>query len=155
MPVMSTGRITGIFIAPEEGAPIEAVTEVKAVPGRGLEGDRYYKRSEDPAEQDPTTELTLITSEGLELARTEHGLVLDPGEHRRNVVTEGVNLLDLINTEFAVGDVRLRGLEDNPTCRYLAELTGKNVVKPLVRHGGIRAQILNEGTIRIGDTLEP
>jgi MOSC domain-containing protein YiiM len=151
---MNDATIVGIFTAPEERAAVEPRAEVRAVPGRGLEGDRYFEAASDPAERDPTKEVTIISSEGLKEARDEHGLQLEPGEHRRNLVTKGVDLSGLIGKDFAIGEVRLRGLEDNPPCRYLEKLTGKKLIKPLVRHGGIRAQILDEGTIRVGDVVE-
>ena len=150
---MDKATVVGIFTAPEERAPVQAHSEVHAVPGRGLEGDRYYKAAGDPAERDPAKEVTVISSEGLERARDEHGLQLDPGEHRRNIVTRGIEVTDLIGKEFSIGEVRLRALEDNPPCRYLEEVTGKKLLKPLIRDGGIRAQILNEGTIRLGDDV--
>jgi MOSC domain-containing protein YiiM len=153
MSSMSAGTVVGIFIASEESAPVVAVERVRAEPGRGLEGDRYFKRAEGPGERDPTTEVTLIASEGLEAARREDGLELPPGAHRRNVVTQGVSLDDLVGKDFSIGEVVLRGLEQNPPCRHLAELTGKDLLKPLLTKGGIRAQILNGGHIRIGDSI--
>ncbi len=148
---MKGARVVGIFIAAEGRAPVQELRQVRAVPGRGLEGDRYFKLPE--SERGPDQDVTLITSEGLESARAEHGLDLEPGEHRRNIVTRGVDLLGLVGREISVGDVRVRVTDDNPPCRYLAQVTGKPVVKPLIRHGGIRGEILTEGTIRVGDTI--
>jgi MOSC domain-containing protein YiiM len=151
---MTSGTITGIYIATEEGGAIRAVEAVDAVAGKGLVGDRYYTKTSDEDEHDPGTEVTLIASEGLEQARAEKGLELEPGEHRRNLVTEGVDLDELLGKEFTVGDVRLKGVRPNPPCRYLEELTGKKVVKPLIDGGGVRAQILIGGTIKVGDSVE-
>lgn len=148
------GSVVGIFIAPAEGAAVAALDAVRAVPGRGLEGDRYFKRAADPQRADPSEEVTLIASEGLEEARSEHGLYLAPGEHRRNVVTAGVVLDDLIGKTFRIGEGIFEGLETNPPCRYLARVTGKAVVKPLIDRGGIRACVVQEGVIRVGDVIE-
>jgi MOSC domain-containing protein YiiM len=150
---MAAGSITGIYIASAEGGDIRSVDAVDAVPGRGLVGDRYYAHAADEADHDPGTEVTLIASEGLERARAEKGLELKPGEHRRNLVTEGVNLDELIGAEFTVGNVRLKGIRSNPPCRYLEDLTGKKLVKPLIDAGGVRAQILAGGIIKVGDTV--
>lgn len=150
---MTKGVVTGIFIAPRESAAVIAVDEVRAVPGKGLEGDRYFKMSKDPSRWDASKEVTLIESEGLEAALQQHGLELEPGEHRRNIVTAGVSLDELVGAEFTVGEVRLRGLENNPPCRHLAALTGKDVLKPLLTRGGIRAQVLRAGMLRVGDEI--
>jgi MOSC domain-containing protein YiiM len=151
--MVGMGRVVGIFTAPEEGAPVRSHEAVRAVPGRGLEGDRYFHLAAD--DPDPSKEITLIASEGLERARAEHGLDLEPGEHRRNIVTEGVELLELIGQEVALGEVRVMPLEDNPPCRQLQEWAGKPLLKPLIRRGGVRGQILTEGTIRVGDEIAP
>ena len=150
---MSNGTITGIYIASTEGGEIRSLEAVDAVPGKGLVGDRYYSRAPDEPEHDPGTEVTLIASEGLERARAEKGLELEPGEHRRNLVTEGVDLGELIGKEFTIGGVRLRGIRNNPPCRYLEELTGKKLVKTLIDAGGVRAQIVAGGTIKVGDSI--
>ena len=152
---MTNGTVTGIYIASEEGGQIRPVEVVDAVPGKGLVGDRYYAKTADEPDHDPGEEVTLIASEGLERARVEKGLELEPGEHRRNLVTEGIDLGELIDKEFMVGEVRLRGIRPNPPCRYLEELTGKKLVKALIDGGGVRAQILAGGTIKVGDSIEP
>jgi MOSC domain-containing protein YiiM len=147
------GTVVGIFIAPAEAAPVVEVEQVRAVRGKGLEGDRYFKMSDDAERWDRSKEVTLIESEGLEAARRDFGLDLAPGEHRRNIVTSGLSLRELIGKEFSVGEVRLRGLEDNPPCRHLVGLTGKPLLKPLIDKGGIRAEIVVEGSVRIGDPI--
>lgn len=150
---MANGTVTGIYIASAEGGEIRSVEAVDAVPGRGLVGDRYYSLASDDPEHDPGKELTLIASEGIERARVEKGLELEPGEHRRNLVTEGIDLNELIGAEFTIGEVRLKGVRPNPPCRYLEELTGKKLVKALIDGGGVRAQILAGGTIAVGDSI--
>ncbi|MGH8936439.1 MAG: MOSC domain-containing protein [Acidimicrobiia bacterium] len=96
------GTVVGIFIAPEEAAPVVSLERVQAVAGRGLEGDRYYLR--DGAK--PAQEITLIEAERLEAAGRDQGLDLAPGEHRRNIVTSGVELETLLGTRFTVGEGR-------------------------------------------------
>lgn len=148
---MEAGRVDSIYIATEKGAPVELVQSVRAVAGAGLEGDRYFHPSDEPG--DPTEEITLVEVEPLEDAPRAHGLQVDPADMRRNIVTRGVVLRDLVGKEFTVGEVRLEGLEDNPPCRRLQKLAGKPLLKPLIENGGIRARIVEGGTIRAGDPI--
>ena len=97
------GTIVGIFVSSAEGAPTVSRDEVQATAGRGLEGDRYF--DSNAGEHDPADEITLIEAEGLEQARAEHGLDLAPGEHRRNVVVEGLDLVELVGRTVRVGEV--------------------------------------------------
>jgi MOSC domain-containing protein YiiM len=146
------GRVTGIFIAAGSGEPIATRSEVKAVAGRGLEGDRNFYGDADG--HDPADEITLIAAEGLERALAEHGLDLDPGEHRRQVVVEGVDLLALVGGTVRVGEVEVAVVADNPGCGYLQDLVGKPVLRGLRRHGGVRGQIVTGGILRVGDPVE-
>ena len=149
---MELGKVEALFIGPEEGGPITGVESVSAVAGRGLEGDRYFHSGE--GEHDPTLEITLVEIEPLEEAPTKHDLDVQPIDMRRNVVTRGVTLRDLIGKEFNVGEVRVEGLEDNPPCRHLSSLAGKDLLKALIENGGIRGRIVRSGTIRAGDSIE-
>ncbi|MGH9209983.1 MAG: MOSC domain-containing protein [Acidimicrobiales bacterium] len=147
------GTVVGIFTAPEEGAATVAVDEVVAVKGRGLQGDRYFDVNQ--GDHDPGDEITLIDADGLRVARTEHGVALDPGEHRRNVVVEGLDLVELVGQVIQVGEIEVEVLADNPPCKYLQTLTGKPVLRALQRKGGVRGRIAKGGTIRLGDPIQP
>lgn len=133
---------------------MEPVSKVRAVPGKGLEGDRYlqgtgtYSRNSEPDH-----EVTLIESEALEALRHDYGIELAPGESRRNIVTRGVALNHLVGQEFDVGEVHLRGLCLCEPCGHLERLTQKGVARALIHRGGLCAQILTEGLIRVGDPL--
>jgi MOSC domain-containing protein YiiM len=72
---------------------------------------------------------------------------------RRNIVTDGVSLNDLVGKEFYVGEVRIRGIRLCEPCSYLAKISFPEILKGLVHKGGLRAQILSEGLIRVGDTI--
>jgi MOSC domain-containing protein YiiM len=95
--------------------------------------------------------LTLIESEVL----TELGL--RAAEIRRNIVTEGIRLNELVGSTFRIGDVLIEGIRLCPPCTHLDKLTGKQLLRPLADRGGLRANILSDGTIRVGDaiTVEP
>ena len=150
---MWAGSVVSIHLAPANGAPTFPVSEVEAVAGAGLEGDRHYR---PVGEQEPKDELTLIQQESLDALARDHGIALEPGEHRRQVVTAGVPLNDLVGKEFQVGSVRLRGIKLNEPCKYLEDLTRRpGLIKGLVHRGGIRAQILVGGTIQVGAPVTP
>ena len=149
-----SGSVLHIFTVPTEEAPPESRDQVRAVAGRGLEGDRYYRTGIFPENPDPDREVTLIEIEQLEGLASESGIELAPGEPRRNIVTRGVALNDLVDSEFNVGEVRLRGVRLCDPCSHLQKLTGKPVLKVLVRKAGLRAEIVDGGTIHVGDSIE-
>jgi MOSC domain-containing protein YiiM len=149
---MWQGSVVSISIAPGESESTRSVDEARAIAGRGLEGDRYCK-SDGETWDDPGKEVTLIAAEAIEAMAEENGLTLDYKDARRNVITRGVPLNDLIDREFSVGEVRLRGVRLNEPCAHLASLTDQRVLKGLVHRGGLRAQILNDGVIRVGDAV--
>jgi MOSC domain-containing protein YiiM len=151
-----TGRVSGVFIGPTAAGPMQAMPEVRAVAGRGLEGDRYFERTGTYSDRPGTgREVTLIESEAVAAAGSEFGFDLDPGDTRRNIVTAGVPLNHLVGREFFVGAVRLRGMRLCEPCAHLARLTQRPVVKSLVHRGGLRAEIVTGGTIREGDQIRP
>jgi len=95
----------------------------------------------------------LIEAEAIEALKRDYEVALTPGEARRNVVTQGVPLNHLVGREFSVGGVRVRGIRLCEPCDHLQKLTGRPLIKGLLHRGGLRAQILTEGTIRVGDTI--
>jgi len=153
---MWQGSVVSIHIAPEAGLPMETVPEARAIAGRGLEGDRYtlgigyYSNTPGPGGR----ELTLIETETLE-ALPALGVKLSAAETRRNVATAGVPLNHLVGREFRIGAVRLRGTRLCEPCKYLESLTQAGAMLALLHRGGLRAQILNDGLIRVGDTIQP
>ena len=151
------GTVEGIFTTPSAGQSMVSHLEATAVAGRGLLGDRYHDGvgyySERPSEGGGR-EVTLIEAEELDRLRREHGLELTPIESRRNVVTRGIRLLDLIGRRFKVGKVVCEGVKICEPCAYLEELTGKPVNEPLVHRAGLRANVLVGGRLRVGDVVE-
>jgi len=148
-------RVVEILIAANPGTPPSAVPQVRAIPGRGLAGDRYAEGcgtfSVHP--QRPDGELTLIQQEHVEAFATDSGLSFTSRDARRNLVTQGVDLNSLVGKDFQVGDVRVRGIRLCEPCNFLAKQTFPEVLEGLVHKGGLRAQILTEGVIRVGDAV--
>ena len=132
---------------------MRAVEQAEAIPGVGLEGDRYATRQGTFFKPQPDYELTLIEAEAIEALQREYGVELAPGEARRNVVTRGVPLNHLVGREFCVGVVRVRGIRLCEPCDHLQRLTGSPVIKGLRHRGGLRAQILTQGAIRVADPI--
>jgi hypothetical protein len=154
-PVMA--EIEAICIAPAANADMQSLAATEAIAGAGLAGDRYSagsgfysQRPTDPGAR----EVTLFEAETLEWLRSEHGIQLSSSEHRRNLTTRGIRLDDLLGRQFRVGDVLLEGVKDCPPCDHLEGLVGKLVLKPLVNRGGLRARVVEGGTIRVGDAIE-
>ena len=162
---MWQGTVVSIHVAKAAGEPMETVAEARAVPGRGLEGDRYFlgRGVYSPRPSYGGREVTLIEVEAVEalfdgVQNAEGhrlGLKLSPAETRRNIATAGVPLNHLVDREFWVGEVVLRGTRLCEPCKYLEGLTQPGVLGGLVHRGGLRAQILTEGTIRSGDRVRP
>ena len=154
---MATGRIVGIFTAPTRGAPMIAHESVEAIAARGLVGDRYLRARGSFSGQriaDEERAVTLIEREAVEAVRAEHGIALAAAETRRNLVTTGVALNDLVGRTFSVGDIELRGVDLADPCAYLESLTREGVQRALVERGGLRAAIVTGGTLHVGDFID-
>ncbi|MEE9592746.1 MAG: MOSC domain-containing protein [Thermoplasmata archaeon] len=152
---MGSGEIVSIHIAPAAEAEMRSLAEVRAVAGRGLEGDRYFHKTGFYSQrQGPDRQLTLIEREALDALGRDYDTQLDPGDARRNLVTQGVPLNHFVGRTFQVGEVQLRGLRLCEPCRHLAGLVHADVVPGLVHRGGLRAEILTTGIIRVGDAVE-
>jgi MOSC domain-containing protein YiiM len=152
---MWDGRVVSIHLATEASAPMQTVTEARAVPGRGLEGDRYFSGTGFYSKKASAggREVTLIETESVEAL--DDGVKLSAADSRRNIATAGVPLNHLVNREFYVGSVRMRGVRLCEPCQHLDALTQTGVMSGLVHRGGLRAQILTEGVVRAGDVVRP
>ncbi|MBZ5573513.1 MAG: MOSC domain-containing protein [Acidobacteriia bacterium] len=150
---MWKGTVESIHVAAAAKAPTRAVEQALAIPGVGLEGDRYALKLGTFFKPLPEFELTLVEAEAIEAFKRDYGVDLAPGDARRNVVTRGVPLNHLVGQEFAVGQVRIKGIRLCEPCGHLEAITGQPVIKGLRHRGGLRAQILNRGTIRVGDMV--
>jgi len=151
---LAPGSLVAIQIGRQAGGQLESVAEVRAIPGKGLEGDRYFC-GEGSFSKNPGggRQVTLVASEMLGVLMAEHGIALKPSETRRNLVTKGVALNDLVGQVFQIGSVRMKGVRLAEPCEHLQRLTQPGVLEGLVHRAGLRADILDEGVLRVGDEI--
>lgn len=149
----STGRVEGIAIAAAAEQPMVLVREAVAHAGRGLEGDRYFNDAGTFSNPNVRgTDLTLVEAETFEQLTLETGH-LNFEQARRNVITRGIDLNALVGERFFVGEVECLGQRLCEPCAHLQRLTAPGVLRGLVHRGGLRADIVAGGTIRVGDDV--
>ena len=147
-------RIEGIFTTTAAGEPMIEHRSIRAIAGKGLEGDRYVLETGFYSDGNDGRQLTLIERESLETLKADHGVELLPIECRRNLMTSGVRLNDLVGKRFRVGDVECQGMRLCPPCNHLEDLTRPGMLRGLVYSGGLRAHVLNDGVISVGDVVQ-
>jgi hypothetical protein len=143
------GKLEAIYTAPAEGEPMQSHVTVNLDAGRGIPGDRYVLgtgRFSDPKYADQ--QLTLVEAEVAERV----GLRQD--ETRRNLITRGIVLEELIGKRFRLGEAEIRGIRPCDPCAYLESRTRPGITRDMAHKGGLRAEILVGGAVRIGDQIE-
>lgn len=147
------GTVERLFIAREDSAPMESLESVEAVEG-GLEGDRYLTGKGYYSPFD-VCEVTLIEAEAIEEIVEAFEIDLTDGRHRRNVVTRGVAVHDLLGATFEIGDAVLRGTRPRPPCAHVEQVAGeKGVARALKnKRGGVCASVVEPGSIEVGDEI--
>ncbi len=149
----AAGVVEALLTAAHAEDAMQTYESVELRAGRGIVGDRYFdgtgtfSTSEKLGQQ-----LTLIEAEVLDALR-EDGLHLTPVDARRNIVTRGIDLNALVGREFQIGTVRCIGRRLCEPCSHLQRLTGTALLRPMVHRGGLRADILTSGVVRVGDTI--
>ena len=143
------GTLTGIVVARGPAAPCERLERAIAVPGLGLEGDRYWAGTGSMGTGRPGMEVTLVDHDVLE------ELGIPPEQARRNLVTRGVDLDALIGRRFTVGAAVLEGRRRCEPCAHLQRIADRPVLKPLVHRGGLRADVVTGGELVVGDPVGP
>lgn len=148
------GAVEGIYITPTASAVPKAVPSARAVPGRGLEGDRYFDGS-GTYSQTPGAgrQLTAIDEAALRSLETDHGIKIEPGASRRNLTIRGADLPSLVGKRFWIGEVLCEGMRECPPCGHLESLSAPGVARALIHRGGLRMEIIQGGTIRVGDEI--
>ena len=151
------GRVEAIAIADRAEAPMQHITTAQAIPGRGLDGDRYASRVgtfTPRSGHGAGYDLTLIEAEVLDELILADGHRLGYLETRRNIVTRGIDLNSLVGRRFRIGDVECVGRRLCEPCAHLERLTHSGVLRKLIHRGGLRADILTAGSITVGAAIE-
>jgi hypothetical protein len=148
-PTGAVGAVETIAVAPSAGEPARLLDSAHALTGQGLEGDRHVVGTGTFPSGTPGSALTLIEAEVCE----SFDPPLEPSDHRRNVVTRGIDLNALVGHEFTIGDVPCRGMRLCEPCTVVQHHAGRPVLRALVHRGGLRADILHDGVIRVGDPV--
>lgn len=148
------GTLLHIHIAGAAAAPMQSLDAGRLVAGVGIEGDRYAMRTGTySTKHHIDRQVTLIEAETLEALARDFRIELAPVEHRRNLTTRGVPLNHLVGRYFRVGECVLFGGRLNVPCRYLEDLVGKKVFKPLLNRSGLNCRIVAGGVIRPADAI--
>jgi len=149
------GRVEAIWITDEGSAPMESQESVQAVANRGIRGDRYMRGTGYYSPYD-VCETTFIESEAIEAIRDEQGIDLSDGRHRRNFVTSGVAVHDLLDQRFRVGRAVFEGTRPRPPCVHVEQVAGEEGVSRALTdgRGGICARVAESGRVESGDELE-
>jgi len=145
----AVGAVETIAVAGAAAEPARLLPSVRALAGQGLEGDRHVAGTGTFPSGQPGSALTMIEAEVCE----SFDPPLEPGEHRRNVITRGIDLNALVGHEFLIGDVLCRGMRLCEPCTVVQRYAGRPVLRALVHRGGLRADILRDGDIRVGDSV--
>ena len=147
------GVVEQIAISPVETVLPEPVESVELLPDQGPRGDRHFAAEPDPARRKEGYDLTLIEAEALEAFTAETGIPLSHEESRRNVLTRGVRLNDLVGKRFRVGGVECEGVQLCEPCSHLQGLTRDGVLRGMVHRAGLNANVITGGTIATGDEV--
>jgi MOSC domain-containing protein YiiM len=148
------GEVVALYISPTAMEPMQSVGEARLVEGRGIEGDRRYLHGDEVSEdEEPAYEVTLIEEETIETLHYETKVSVSAEALRRNIVTRGFSVNHLVEREFQIGDVKLRGLSLYEPSPQLMENIGHKLAVSLMHRGGLVAEILSSGMVRVGDLI--
>ena len=143
-------EVLKLGITSKNNQSIEEVNSINVLANKGIVGDRHFKEFNDPYNQ-----LSLIESENIDYYNIKYGLNIPYIDFRRNVITKGIKLNDLVGKKLIVGDVKLEGIDLCRPCRHLTEVLNQdNILKEFLRRGGLRCHILSSSNINIGDKIK-
>ena len=153
---MTVASILGIYIAPSKGAGVMGYPKVSLRAGKGIEGDRYFSqtgKNRSNHNGQPDWEITLIESEVIESFNQDKGYSFHESDFRRNLVTQGLRLNDLVGKTFTINNLSFYGVQLCEPCASLQKRLGVRILPELVGKGGLRAQIRGNGVIAVGDSI--
>ena len=143
-------KVFKIGITDKNSKKINEVKAIEVLENKGIVGDRHFDEFNDPYCQ-----LSLIESENIDFYNSKYSLNIPYVDFRRNIITKGIRLNDLIGKKFLVGNAKVEGIDLCRPCRHLTEmLSQQNILKEFLRKGGLRCQILSSSIINIGDNIK-
>ena len=143
-------KVFKIGITDKNNKKINEVKSIEVLENKGVVGDRHFDEFNDPYCQ-----LSLIESENIDFYNSKYNLNIPYVDFRRNIITKGIRLNDLIGKKFLVGNVKIEGIDLCRPCRHLTEiLSHENILKEFLRKGGLRCQILSSSMINVGDNIK-
>lgn len=148
-----SGKIEEILICENAGEVLLQKENASLVRGKGIDGDRYFHKKgtfSEALKDKGDFEVTLIEIEEINAFNTISGLGYSSSEFRRNLVTSGIKLNELVGKEFTVGNVTLYGVRLCEPCAHLAKLLGQSVMEHMIHKAGLRAIVKGSGSIRVG-----
>ena len=145
--------VSNICITNSSGNKMQEINNIKVIASKGIVNDRYFKDNNDK-----DTQITLIESENIDYFNKKSKTNIPYTDFRRNIITKGIKLNELIGKEILIGEVRFKGHRLCDPCKYLQEKLGqKNPIKSmayLYKRGGLRCEILSSGTISVNDKIK-
>tara|TARA_A100000164_G_scaffold215529_1_gene191020 strand:+ start:160 stop:597 length:438 start_codon:yes stop_codon:yes gene_type:complete len=142
-------KVFKIGITENNNKKVQDVNSIELVANKGIVGDRYFKDFSDPLSQ-----LTLIESENIDYYNSKYNSNIDYLDFRRNIITKGINLNDLVDKKILIGNAEIEVIDLCRPCRLLQDKLKKdNIIKEFLRRGGIRCRILRSGSVRVGDLI--
>ena len=136
-------------ITTKNNQPISEVNSIDVIANQGVVGDRHFSEFNDPYNQ-----ISLIESENIDYYNIKYGLNIPYIDFRRNIITKGIQLNNLVGKKILIGEVKLEVIDLCRPCRHLSETLGhENIIKEFLRRGGLRCQILTSSNIKINDKI--
>ena len=143
-------KVFKLGITSNNNKKIEEVESIEVLANKGVVGDRHFDNYNDPYCQ-----LSLIEAENIDEYNLKFGLNIPYLDFRRNIITKGIKLNDLVGKKLSIGKVEVEGIDLCRPCRHLTEmLDQENILKEFRRKGGLRCQILSSSKIKVGDTIK-
>ena len=143
-------KVFKIGITKNNNQEIQEVKKISLSAGKGIIGDRYYHEYNEGRNQ-----LTLIESENIDYYNEKFNLKIPYLNFRRNIVTKGVKLNDLVSKKLIIGKTELRAIDLCRPCKPLQKNLGQNnIIKEFLRKGGLRCEILTSTNIKVDDEIK-
>ena len=143
-------EILKIGFTKDHNKEIIETKEINLIAGKGVVGDRHFKDYNDPLNQ-----LSIIESENIDEYNLKYQLNIPYLNFRRNIVTRGIKLNELIGKKISIGSVKIEVLDLCRPCLHLSEKLGRNdIIKEFLRKGGVRCQIMKDGKISLNNKIK-